>query len=301
MLMSHGDKRHGAFRMKPVVAVIAPGMMGAGVAARLVENGVRVVTPLEGRSAASRERAKAAGMVGVGLSDVVRADIVLSILPPAQALPLAERIAAAARGASGKPLYVDCNAISPASALRIGAMLETAGCPFVDGGIIGGPPRPGYSPALYLSGPNAAAAAALAQYGLRTPVLDAGIGAASALKMAYGGVTKGLIALGAAMALGAARANVGDALRAEIAASQPALLVFLRKGVPDMFGKAYRWVAEMEEIAEFLGERSEGDIYAAIANLYLRLSDGSPSTGEEIADLAAFFAPRDESGETRTA
>ena len=138
---------------KPVVAVIAPGNMGAGVGARLAENGVNVLTSLEGRSEASRTRAAKAGMTGATDPEIAAADIVLSIVPPGEALPLAERLAPALRAANAKPVYVDCNAVSPQTAGRVAAVIEQTGSPFVDGGIIGGPPRAGYDgPVIYVSG-----------------------------------------------------------------------------------------------------------------------------------------------------
>src|SRR3954451_12161861 len=104
-----------------------------------------------------------------------------------------------------------------------------------------------------------AAAPRARAHGLDIRIVGGGMGAASALKMSYAGITKGLTALGAAMMLGAARAGVAEALYAELAASQPALLAWFTRQIPGMYQKAYRWVAEMEEIAEFL----EADAAAA--------------------------------------
>ena len=138
--------------MQPIVAVIAPGMMGSGVGQRLVENGIEVRTLLAGRSDATLARAKAAGMVGASDEQIVASDIILSILPPGDALGLAERLAPALRAAAKKPVYVDCNALDPATVLRIARVVQETGATFVDGGIVGGPPRAGYSPKIYLSG-----------------------------------------------------------------------------------------------------------------------------------------------------
>jgi 3-hydroxyisobutyrate dehydrogenase-like beta-hydroxyacid dehydrogenase len=255
--------------MQPIVAVIAPGMMGSGVGRRLVENGIEVRTSLAGRSDATLARAKAAGMVGASDEQIVASDIILSILPPGDALGLAERLAPALRAAAKKPVYVDCNALDPATVLRIARVVQETGATFVDGGIVGGPPRSGYSPKIYLSGEAASRAAALTQYGLEMPIQPGPIGAASAMKMSYAGITKGFTALGAAMMLAASRAGTADDLRAELSASQPALFGWLTRQVPNMYSKAYRWVAEMEEIADFLEKNPPShDIYAAVARLY---------------------------------
>src|SRR5262245_58424083 len=212
--------------MKPNVAIIAPGMMGSGVGRRLVENGIRVTTVLAGRSAASVARAREAGMVPVSDEDAVTADLMLSIVPPGEALALSERLAPLLRARNEKPVYVDCNAVSPNTAVDIAAVVATTGCPFVDAGIIGAPPRPNYDgPVIYASGEAAARFAALNDYGLKIHVIDgAAAGAASAMKMSYAGITKGFTAMGAAMVLAAARAGTAEALHHELSQSQPALL-----------------------------------------------------------------------------
>jgi 3-hydroxyisobutyrate dehydrogenase-like beta-hydroxyacid dehydrogenase len=265
--------------------------MGAAVAARLVENGAMVVTSLAGRSGESANRAAAAGMRPVGEDDLTTADFILSIVPPGEALSLAERLAPVLRAAPRKPLYLDCNAVSPATVERIAAVFADAVCPFADAGIIGGPPRPGdRGPRVYVSGEEAARAEILGRHGLDIRLLGAPVGAASALKMAYGGLNKGVIALGSAMALAAERAGVAAAFHAELAASQSALLAQLTRGVPDMFPKAYRWVAEMDEVAVFSARDAESKTYRGIAALYQRLAADFEGPHQDINALAAFFA-----------
>ena len=99
-------------------------------------------------------------------------------------------------------------------------------------------------------GPHAAGFAKLNDYGLIVRVLEGPLTAASALKMSYAGITKGFTALGAAMMLAATRGGSAEALKAELAESQPALLGYLTRQVPSMYSKAYRWVAEMDEISD---------------------------------------------------
>src|SRR4051812_15402722 len=172
--------------MNPTVAVVAQGAMGAGVGGRLVERGLRVVTSLAGRSDESARRAKAAGMVAVSDQELARADYFLSILPPSDALALAERMAALIAPGNHKPIYVDCNAVSPPTKIEIGHVIVQAGSPFVDAGIIGGPPAAGYGgPSIYASGPDAAKFASLNDFGLVVRVMNGPIGAASAMKMSY--------------------------------------------------------------------------------------------------------------------
>jgi 3-hydroxyisobutyrate dehydrogenase-like beta-hydroxyacid dehydrogenase len=278
--------------MKPRVAIIAPGAMGSAIGRRLNENGLQVLTSLTDRGDASVARARDCGMHHRTDEEIAHADIFLSIVPPAEALGLARRYAPIFKAAGRSPVYVDCNAISPQSTQQVGQVIEASGAAFVDGGIIGGPPKPGTpGPVLYCSGPAAAAVESLGRAGLRVRVMPAGIGAASALKMSYAGITKGLIALASTMILGASRAGAEDALRAELAESQPHLLKHFERGVPDMYGKAYRWVAEMEEIADFLGQDSAGrQVFEGAADIYGRLARDYQSEQGEISILDSFFA-----------
>jgi 3-hydroxyisobutyrate dehydrogenase-like beta-hydroxyacid dehydrogenase len=245
--------------------------MGSGVGRRLRESGAEVRTLLSGRSPASAERARAAGMVAAADERALLegADFFLSILPPGEAEPLAHRLAPTLEALDRKPVYVDCNAVSPQTAIRIGEVVAPTRTDFVDAGIIGGPPRPGYSPTIYASGPTAGQTAVLRDWGIDWRVIDGPIGAASALKMSYAGITKGTTAIAAAMLLGAARFGCAEALIAELTESQPQMLARMRNGIPGMYDKAYRWVAEMEEISDFLEENPPShDMYAAIARLY---------------------------------
>jgi putative dehydrogenase len=257
--------------MSITVAILAQGTMGSGVGGRLHESGAAVRTLLSGRSAESAERARAAGMKPMEDERALLdgADFFLSILPPGEAENLARRLAPALTALAKKPIYVDCNAVSPQTAERVAAIVAPTGAKFVDGGIIGGPPRPGYSPAIYASGAAVGETAVLRDWGINWRVIDGPVGAASGLKMSYAGITKGITALGSAMMLGAARFGCAEALVAELSSSQPQILKFLSTTIPRMYDKAYRYVDEMEEISDFHGSaKPAADIYAAIARHY---------------------------------
>src|SRR5262249_41453135 len=131
----------GGRSMHPLVAVIAPGMMGAAVGKRLVDHGLKVLTSLKGRSAETSERAKAARMAAASAEELAALASMLSIRPRGDAVALAQRFAPALSASSSKPVYVDCNAVSPRSAEHIAAAIAPTGSPFVDAGIIGQPPK----------------------------------------------------------------------------------------------------------------------------------------------------------------
>lgn len=276
----------------PNVAIFAVGAMGSGVGRRLTGNGVSVVTCLEGRSEASRRRAEAAGMVDVPLQRLAEVDLFLSILPPSEAVALARRMAPVL--GPRRVVYVDCNAVSPATAKEIGDIVSAAGCPFVDAGIIGSPPSDKANPRIYASGGHAQRFAELARYGLAIPVLDGPNGAASALKLSYAGISKGITALGAAMMLAATRAGAADALRQELAQSQTEVLKGFQRTMPGMYDKAYRFAGEMEEIAAFIGaDRPEAGIYRGMAGLYERIAADLKGEKREIGALDAILAKKD--------
>jgi L-threonate 2-dehydrogenase len=139
----------------------------------------------------------------------------------------------------------------------------------------------------------------LRDWGIDWRVIDGPVGAASALKMSYAGITKGTTAIASAMLWGAARFGCGDALIAELSESQPEMLDRFRNGIPRMYDKAYRWVAEMEEISAFLEANPPSrDIYAAIARLYGDLAaaetEAEPGPGNAVRMLDGILgkAPR---------
>jgi 3-hydroxyisobutyrate dehydrogenase-like beta-hydroxyacid dehydrogenase len=222
--------------------------------------------------------------------ECAQADYFLSILPPSEALPLAKKMAALIGPGNKKPIYVDCNAVSPPTKVEIGNAILKAGAPFIDVGIIGLPPREGHSPWLHASGPEASKLAVLNDFGIKVSLIEGPIGAASALKMSYGGITKGITALGSMMMLAATRGGVADKLRAELDRTHPAFVAQFQRAVPEMFDKAYRFVGEMEEVADFTGEDQQArQMYQAIAEFYTRIAADREGKQEETGALAEFL------------
>ncbi len=268
------------------IGVVHPGSMGAAVAASIVSAGRRVVWSGEDRSEATHRRADEAGLEDVHwLNGVVnQSDIILSICPPHAALEVAQDI----RNLGFEGIFVDANAVSPDTAREGKRIIESIGGKFVDGGIIGNPPKSPGTTRLYLSGDEAARVARLIEGGpLDVIVLDAPAGAASALKMAYAAWTKGTSALLADILALAQREEILDALRQEWAGSQPDLE---RKaaGLSSAAAKAWRWVGEMEEIAAtFEAAGLPGDFHRGAAEVYRRLEqfkdDPDAPGGAELA------------------
>jgi L-threonate 2-dehydrogenase len=277
--------------MAPVVTVIAPGAMGAAVGKRLVDNGLKVLTSLKGRSQETQARAKQAGIAGASDEEIAASDFILSILPPGDALSLAQHFAPVLKSSNSKPVYVDCNAINPVTVDKVAAAIAPTDCPFVDAGIIGSPPKPGDAgPRFYASGPSAQRFATLRDYGLDIRMLDGALSAASALKMSYAGITKGTQAIGAAMMLAATRAGSSDALFAELSSSQKEMFAWFKRGLAQMPPKAYRWVAEMHEIAGFVAEDPAAhELYEGAAHFYERIAEDFDGDKQDVTALTKFI------------
>ena len=278
--MSHGT-----------VALLHPGNMGVTIGAAAATSGARVVWVSHQRGEATRKRASQAGLVDVeNLEDALRqSDIVLSVCPPHAAVDVAEQVAAR----KFKGVYVDANAVSRATAERIGEIVSRAGASFVDGGIIGSPVRQAGTTRLYLSGARAPEVAEL----FSKSMLDARAigpvpGAASALKVAYAAWTKGTDAMLLAIRTYASHEGVDDALLEEWRVSQPQLEKRCDRAAAAATPKAWRYVGEMEEIAEAF-ERAglPGGFHKAAAELCERLesfkdrTDPAPTIAEVVETL----------------
>lgn len=176
----------------PIIAIVAPGAMGAAVARVLADSGCTVLTNVDDRTAKTVKRAEEAGMKHASYEEIVdTAEWVLSILPPVDAYSVAEKVVSAAKSRTQKREffgYVDCNAISPKEVGRIAELCSSASIPFVDAAIIGGPPNKDYTPKFYASGTDPVILNRffeLSEHGLKISLLDGGVGSASALKMSY--------------------------------------------------------------------------------------------------------------------
>ena len=239
-----------------IIAVLMPGDMGHAVGRVLAGHGHPVITCLAGRSDHTRALAEKAGISDAGSLEAVveGAGLILSILPPASALGLAEDVARAMEKTGAKPVFVDCNAVSPGTVKDIQKVIEAQGTPFIDAGIIGlkpdGGPGGGPGPRFYVSGadtkPMEALGESLGGKGFQVISLGAGAGRASALKMCYAGLTKGTWTLHTAVLLAAEAQGLSAELRDEFLYSQGQALAQMEARVPRLPADSERWIGEME-------------------------------------------------------
>lgn len=273
------------------VAILSPGDMGHAVGISLAERGFRLVSSLADRSELTRERAARAGIEDAGdLDGVLRAaEGILAILPPAEAEPLARRVAEAMARTGRTPIYADCNAVSPETTKRIAAAIRDAGAPFVDAGIIGGPPGPDREDTrFYASGPRAEWLEGLAGRGERGGMAVIGlgdeIGRASAIKMAYAALTKGTMTLQTAVLVAAMRLGVFEELGREFENSQPQAWARMRI-LPFLPADSGRWIGEMEQIAATFHDAGVPDDFHRGAAAIFRMMAATPFAAESRETL----------------
>lgn len=266
------------------VGVMSPGDMGSGVGGALKKNGLRVLTALDGRSDPSKLRAEQAGFEDVGSLDelVKQSDLILSILVPSEALSFAQDVAEAIVRTDSEVAVADCNAVSPATGVKIGEIITAAGGKYIDAGIIGGSPRRGATPRFYASGEQAHILGELDGKGISVPIMDGPIGRASGLKMVYAALTKGTAALYTSTLMTAKSLDLYEDLIAEMELSQADTLAAMGR-VSTVSAQAFRWIGEMEEIAAtFADAGTTANIHTGAAETFQQIADSS--IGHERVD-----------------
>jgi 3-hydroxyisobutyrate dehydrogenase-like beta-hydroxyacid dehydrogenase len=239
------------------IGVVSPGDMGQAIAVRIKQSGLEVFTALAGRSERTRALAREAGLTDCGSLDalVATCDMIVSVLNPGEALSVARSTAQAMKSRGRAIAYADLNAVSPQTAREMDEAIRDAGGMFIDGGIIGPPPRGEKDrPRLYVSGPHAYLFETIRHPNLLVRVLSERIGDASGIKMCYGAMTKGTTALAVELLMAARKLGVENALEQELRESRNDVFEWQMRNIATMPPKAYRWVPEMQEIAKTFGE-----------------------------------------------
>jgi 3-hydroxyisobutyrate dehydrogenase-like beta-hydroxyacid dehydrogenase len=276
------------------VGILSPGDMGHTVGQVLGSHGLRVITCLQGRSERTRSLAGRAHIADLPSYQalVEEADVILSILVPAHAEGAAQLVAQAISETQAELTYVDCNAIAPQTARHLDTIITKAGGRFVDASIIGPPPRKEGTTRFYASGSHVGIFEELGQFGLSVVVLGDQVGQASAIKMCYAALTKGLVALCTELLTASEVLGVSQALKGEFQLSQFVLLGLMEQRLPRMPMKSRRWVGEMEEIAKtfrYIGLTPK--VLAGAADMYrfvggTDLAERTPEDSEPLPTLS---------------
>lgn len=286
------------------IAILSIGQMGLGISSLLLAHNFHVITNVSARSAATKERARSAGIEQLASDEdlVMQADYVLSIVPPVDAPATAQRVVDALRSLGGrgegreKLWYLDLNAGSPDSAMQLAKLFEGGEeVVFVDGGIIGGPPRQDgggawtYRPGIPLSGPRKLAEAPLSGELLARTLnarhLGPEIGTASGLKACFAALTKGFTALALQSFTTASALGVLPELGEYMTAYNPGAKEKAERGVVGCTGKAYRWEEEMRLIGETFGRQGGfgegGNVFREVAGVFGALAEMVEQQGDE--------------------
>ncbi len=258
------------------IGVMSPGDMGQAIAQQLQGKGYKVCTALDNRSARSKALARDAGLTDLGSIAKLteHCDLILSVMNPGAAPAFGSEVAQALAVNQRSPLVVDCNAIAPVTMQAIAAQITAAGGRCADAGIIGPPPRGAAKTTLYVAGPEARALEALATPQIAVIVLSERIGDASAIKMCFAAMTKGVQALGVELLVAARRLGVDAALEEQFKASRSEVYNWVVGALPVMPPKAHRWVPEMLEIAKtFEGAGMTPRMFEGAAAMYSFIAD----------------------------
>jgi 3-hydroxyisobutyrate dehydrogenase-like beta-hydroxyacid dehydrogenase len=250
-------------------AILYPGEMGCAVAKVLLAGGWRVSTHLEGPSLMCRGDVEAAEIEDLGslVEVLTTADLVISLVPPAAALEVAQTVARAAGrvGVGRRPLYLDANSVAPETVQAVAAVLDAAGVEVVDGSFVGSARDLGSRTRLYLSGPRAVELAAALPATFQARVVDVAIGAASGFKLAFAGFNKGLVALFLEVMTAGEAAGEPDALRECLSAFYPGTIETLERLLPSYPRHAARRADEMDELAAWLTREGQDPAWALAA------------------------------------
>jgi 3-hydroxyisobutyrate dehydrogenase-like beta-hydroxyacid dehydrogenase len=273
------------------IGILSIGEMGYHWARLLKEHGVEVLTSTRGRSEVTQKRAENAGVKSVPLARLVAdADLIVSIVVPSAAPKIASQVGKALAKAERKNcLYLDANAISPMTADAIGRVLAPAEAGFVDGCIIGSATKLSRA-SIYVSGPRAEELRALRDCGLTVEVLGAKIGQASAFKVVYAGLTKGLQGLLTELLLGARKFDLLQEIMRRYEESFPGLVGKVGGSIAALPIHAGRRAEEMAELRETFRHNGLKAVIAPATQKILRqiaaLDCGKPSeTGGREGDL----------------
>ena len=267
------------------VGVLHPGEMGVTVLESLVENDVSATWVKGGRSESTVQRASSIPSVDTLEELIHSVETIISVCPPSAALEVARNISD--KGFKG--IYVDANAISPLESRKVA---ELFGAAFVDGGIIGPPAKEAGTTRIYLSGMRSREVVDLFKVGpLEAIALSDSsdpeeITAASALKMAYAGFSKGSSALLLAVNAFARKSGVLEALHKEWEISAPGLVRRSQNTAVSISRKAWRFGAEMDFISESFDEKNlPPEFHQGASALYKALENFKDQPPAELTAL----------------
>src|SRR5215475_1546540 len=283
------------------IGILSIGEMGYHWAKILTGLGAEVLTYAKDRSETTRKRAENVAVKCVpSMAALVKdADLIVSIVVPSAAKRVATKVAtAAAKSGRSNLLYLDANAISPMTAVEIGKVLQPSGVNFVDGCIIGSATKMDKGAMVYVSGAQAARIQELALYGFSVSVLGPAVAQASAFKVVYAGLTKGLQGLFVELLMGARSFGLLDEILKRYEESFPGLLDKVTSSIVGLRIHAGRRAEEMDELKRTFNHHGMNSFMApavkkvlqSIAALEIgKASDAGAREGDLLETVELFF------------
>ena len=286
------------------IGLLSIGEMGFHWAKLLKGQGVEVLTYDKDRGEVSRKRGENAGVKSLpSMARLVNdAELIVSIVVPFAAKRVAAKVAKeVAKTGRKELLYLDANAISPMTADAIAAVLKPAGVGFVDGCIIGSAARMGKGTIVYVSGPQAQRLQALEAFGIPIRVLGPNTNQASAFKVVYAGLTKGLQGMFVELLMGARRFGLMNEVRSQYEESFPGLLDKISPSIVGLRIHAARRAEEMDELKQTFNHHGMKSFMAPAAQKVLEAiaalgageaSDSGARQGDLLETLELFYEKR---------
>ncbi|KAL4910235.1 hypothetical protein BDW74DRAFT_173695 [Aspergillus multicolor] len=243
---------------------------------------------IEGEISAERTRERAQSInihLCPSIKDLVSlCSVILSIVPPKDSFATAHRIhenTPSSPSRSGPLYYLDLNATAPSLSRETNDLLSSnPNIVYIDGGIIGGPPKRVSSeeenewtlPSIVTSGPSLPSTPTYKHLSetLEIEHISPSIGAAAGLKMCFASMSKGVYALAIQSFVTAESMGVFPELKRYMGKHNSGTLDIVNKGVVGMPPKAWRWVNEMQQIGATMEEEGgfKRELFDEIGEVY---------------------------------
>lgn len=277
---------------QPTIALLSPGDMGTQISKSLIKNKFNVITAGDGRSQQTLDNIRNTGIKNTGSLEntVEKADIILSLTSPEASLEMAEKISFCLQNSNKKPLYVDLNSNTPDVALAIEKLFASIDIPFINGAVMGASKDIPETAVFVLSGIHRKRFSDL--FGHIFKIKDAGekTEAASAYKLLFSMVNKGMNALFFETMTAASHFGILDELNDSLQEFLPGTYQDLMKTTPTYPQHLFRRIDEMKGLSQMLENENLPNVIASgIAKTFKTVYQSQIFEGEEPKNVIETF------------
>lgn len=241
-----------------IVGLLFPGDMGLAIAEVLLKNNFRVITASEGRSQKTADRIKKSEIEDlVSLQKVVDAsDIILSVNSPDKSVEIAEQISICLSDHHAKKIFVDLNSNTTESATRIDHICAAKNAVHINGAVLGASKDMEKDSVIVLSGKERKYILDLFDGIFNTKDAGENIESASAYKLLFSLVNKGINAVFFEAMTAAAHYGIVDELMTSLLSYLPGTFKDLEKTTPTYIPHIERRMHEMQGLSNM--QKSQG-------------------------------------------